>query len=162
MLITCSWAAGQGQNGCDPKRFSDSLLDNLTGQWDLTGKIMGRDVRNHFSAEWTLEHQFLELNFVDAVTPPSYSARVFIGYDCTSERYVVHWLDIFGGRVSDTLGYGTKSGQEYTFRFEYPEGPFINQLSYDPKLQSWHFHMTNKNPKGEWTVFADEYLAPRK
>src|SRR5690349_16483282 len=132
VFVMCSWAMGQAQQGCDPKRFNDTLLNNLTGQWDLSGKIMGRDVKNRFSAEWTLEHQYLELNFVDTVTPPSYSARVFIGYDCTSEKYVVHWLDIFGGRVSETLGYGTKSGNDYTFRFEYPDGPFINQLTYDP------------------------------
>jgi hypothetical protein len=102
------------------------------------------------------------MNFVDAATPPTYEARVFIGYDCTSERYVVHWLDNFGGRFSETLGYGTRSGTEISLRFEYPDGPFINQMTYDAKTDTWHFHLTSKDSKGQWTVFADDYLSRKK
>lgn len=40
----------------------------------------------------------------DVSSPPNYEAMVFIGYDNTSERYVVHWIDVFGGRFSETLG----------------------------------------------------------
>jgi hypothetical protein len=36
----------------------------------------------------------------DVQTPSQYEAMVFIGYDNTSERYVAHWIDIFGGRFS--------------------------------------------------------------
>jgi hypothetical protein len=39
-----------------------------------------------------------------------YEARVYIGYDSTSKNYVVHWIDMFGGRVSETLGHGTREG----------------------------------------------------
>jgi hypothetical protein len=49
-----------------------------------------------------LDHQFLRLEMKDVATPPAYEATVYIGYDKTGERYVAHWLDVFGGRFSET------------------------------------------------------------
>lgn len=155
-------SSGQDSLKCDPKIFEDDLLNKLTGQWSLTGKIGNRPVENNFSAQWVLQHQFIELNFTDVASPPGYIAKVSIGYDCISERYVVHWLDNFGGRFSETLGYGTRSGQAIEFRFEYPDAPFINRFTYDSKNDSWHFHMTTKNEKGAWVVFGDEYLKRKR
>jgi hypothetical protein len=43
-----------------------------------------------------------------------------------SERYVAHWIDVFGGRFSETLGYGKRAGDEIDFIFEYPDGPFVS------------------------------------
>lgn len=90
---------------------------------------------------------------MDVVSPPGYVAKVSIGNDCMSERYVVHWLDNFGERFSETLGYGIKNGQTIEFRFEYPDAPFSNKFTYDSKDDSWHFHMTTKNEKGEVGCF---------
>jgi hypothetical protein len=45
-----------------------------------------------------------------------------MGYDTTSERYVLHLLDIFGARYSETLGFGTRDGKAIRFVFEYPDG----------------------------------------
>ncbi len=54
----------------------------------------------------------------DVNIPPQYEALVFLGYDNASERYVAHWIDVFGGRFSETLGYGTRSGDSIKFIFE--------------------------------------------
>jgi hypothetical protein len=54
-----------------------------------------------------------------------------IGYDNMSERYVVHWIDVFGVRFSETLGYGKRVGNEIDFIFEYPDGPFRTNLIWD-------------------------------
>ena len=35
-------------------------------------------------------------------------AEVFFGYGNMSEQYVAHWLDTFGGRYSEVLGYGMR------------------------------------------------------
>jgi hypothetical protein len=35
-------------------------------------------------------------------------AWIFLGFDHRSERYVAHWIDMFGGRASETLGFGTR------------------------------------------------------
>ena len=56
-----------------------------------------------------------------------------IGYDHTSERYVAHWMDIYGGRFSETLGYGVRSGDQIEFVFEYPDGPFHTTFRWLPE-----------------------------
>jgi hypothetical protein len=74
--------------------FHDQLLDNMAGNWKLTGKIMQRDVEHRVEAEWVLNHQFLRLH--EKQTAPSkagevpYEAMVMIGYDNASDRYVAH------------------------------------------------------------------------
>ena len=142
---------------CNQNYLRDSLLEKLAGQCHLAGQIGKRPVKNNFSASWVLNHQFLELNFTDVADPPTYAAKVLIGYDCTSGRYVAHWLDILGGRFSETLGYGAKSGDTITLRFDYPDGPFLNRMTYNRAANTWQLHMTRKDGD-QWVLFGDEYL----
>jgi len=138
--------------------FRDDLLDKLVGNWKLTRKIRGRTVENSVRAEWVLNHQFLLVHMKDTAVPATYEAMVFIGYDNTSDRYVVHWLDQFGGRFSETLGYGTRSGNSIKFVFEYPDGPFHNTFTWDEKAAGWNFLLQTKNKTGNWVVFAEDTL----
>jgi hypothetical protein len=147
---------------CNDAVFNDELLEELTGKWNAVGTIRSEPVNYFISGNWALNHQFLELYFKDLQKDPEYMARVFIGYDCLSERYVVHWLDNYGGRFSETLGYGTRNGKAIDFRFEYPDGPFINVFSYDSDKESWTFKSRSKNKKGEWIVFGDLELTKSK
>ncbi len=138
--------------------FRDPLLDNLVGDWKLTRKIRGKSVENTLRAEWVLNHQFLRVHMKDAATPPTYEAMIFVGYDNASERYVVHWIDVFGGRFSETLGYGTRSGDSIKFVFEYPDGPFHNTFTWNPDAKAWTFLMEQKDKTGKWKVFAEDSL----
>jgi ketosteroid isomerase-like protein len=99
----------------------------------------------------------LEFNGVGAVPAgePRYQAHVYVGFDNMSERYVAHWIDVFGGRVSGTLGYGTRSGNTISLRFEYPDGPFENAFTWLPETKSWQFALRGKQPTGQWAPFAD-------
>ncbi|NVO18629.1 MAG: hypothetical protein HXX13_02965 [Bacteroidetes bacterium] len=151
-------SVGQATIKCNENKFEDPFLENIIGSWDATGKIGTDPVAYHFTGNWELNHQFILLSFADTARQPQYIARVYIGVDCVSERYVVHWLDNFGGRFSETLGYGTRSGDSIPFRFEYPDGPFINTFTYDNSLDSWQFHSETKNSKGIWEPFGDIYL----
>jgi len=139
--------------------FHDALLDNLVGSWSLRGVIQGEPAEQHLTAGWVLNHQFLRLEFegVGAVSvgEPRYLAHVYLGYDNTSERYVAHWIDVFGGRFSDTLGYGTRAGEGITFRFEYPDGPFENTFTWQAETKTWRFTLRAKQPTGAWTLFAE-------
>jgi hypothetical protein len=139
--------------------FQDNLLDKLTGPWKLTGTIRGQSVEHKVDAQWTLNHQFLQVHEKDAATPPAYEANVMIGYDNTSDRYVAHWLDIYGGRVSETLGYGTRSGDQIDFVFEYPDGPFHTTFRWLADKKQWQWKMRTKNSAGKWIDFADLTLA---
>lgn len=141
------------------KFFHDKLLDNLVGNWKLTRKIGGQTVENSVKAEWVLNHQFLRLEMKDVKTPADYEATIYIGYDNASERYVVHWIDVFGGRFSETLGYGTKPDENsIKFVFEYPDGPFHNTFTWNNETKTWRFLMETKDKSGKWKVFAEDNL----
>jgi hypothetical protein len=136
----------------------DELLDNLSGDWKLTRKVRGQSVENTVKAEWVLNHQFLRIHMKDVNSPPSYEAMVFIGYDNASERYVAHWIDVFGGRFSETLGYGTRSNNAIKFVFEYPDGPFHNTFTWMADKKQWVCLMEQKTQSGKWGVFAEDTL----
>jgi hypothetical protein len=74
--------------------FHDDLLEHLQGRWKLNGTVMGQSREMELTAEWVLNHQFLLLREKDTSTisgHPLYDADIYIGYDNTSDRYVVHW-----------------------------------------------------------------------
>ncbi len=139
--------------------FHDDLLDNLQGTWKVTGPIMGRQRELDLTAEWVLNHQFLFIHQRDSKLiegKQPYDALLYLGYDNTSERYVIHWVDIFGGRTSETLGYGVRNGNSIKFNFEYPDGPFHNTFTWNPSAKTWHFFLEQKNAEGKWVMFADQ------
>lgn len=145
--------------------FHDELLDNLQGKWKVTGTIRGLPREMELTAEWVLNHQFLLVRESDAAAiagKQPYEAQIYIGYDNTSERYVVHWIDIFGGRFSETLGYGTRAGNSIKFVFEYPDGPFHNTFTWNPETKTWRFLLEQKNAEGKWMVFADQTASKMK
>ena len=138
--------------------FKDELLENLVGDWKLSRQIRGRTVENSAKVEWILNHQFLRIHMKDVQTPSTYEAMVFVGYDNASERYVVHWIDVFGGRFSETLGYGKRDGNSIKFVFEYPDGLFHNTFTWNAADKTWTFLMEQKNQQGKWTRFAEDRL----
>lgn len=72
-----------------------------------------------------------------------------------SERYVLHLLDGFGARFSETLGYGTRNGNQIQFVFEYPDGPFHTTYRWDPVNKTWQWLLEQKDKNGKWVPFAD-------
>lgn len=142
-----------------PRRtFQDSLLERLTGDWAMSGRVRGRPAEYTFHAEWVLNHQFLELTMRDVAQPPVYQATVYMGYDNTSDRYVTHWLDMFGGRFSETLGYGQRAESAIRLVFEYPDGPFHTTFTWDPKTRTWSVLMEDRGAGGVWQEFASYTL----
>jgi hypothetical protein len=147
--------------------FHDPLVDELVGEWNVTGKIAGQDVRHYCSAEWVLNHQFLRIYFKDvSETPESsrehapYEAYVFLGYDNTNKRYVMHWMDIFGARFSETLGFGKRNeSRSIKFVFEDKEdGSMLHNTLCHNEDKTWNMLIEQKNENGGWDVFANETL----
>src|SRR5207302_11518349 len=149
--------------------FQDKLLEGLVGNWKVTGRIAGQRFEQYCDADWVLNHQFLRVHFIDSAarnrgnmeTPSNaeYEAMVFVGYDNMSERYVVHWLDIFGGRFSETLGYGKrKDRNSIRFLFEGGTEPLQNTCTRNPRNGTWSMAIDQKDAKGKWTTFARESL----
>ena len=142
------------------------LPGKMTGDWYLTGPVMGQQAHHQVHAEWVLNRQFLRIEESTVADAPKaerrYDAIWFLGYDSVSERYVMHLLDGFGARFSETLGYGVRSGNQIQFVFEYPDGPFHTTLRWSPESEKWEWLMEQKGKGGNWGQFADLSLARPK
>jgi len=88
---------------------------------------MGRDAHHEVRAEWVLNPPIFSAFMKNGRGCAQFRAplrgELLLGYDPVSERYVLHLLDVFAGRFSETLGYGTRDGTR-SLVFEYPDGPF--------------------------------------
>ncbi|HUK31862.1 MAG TPA: hypothetical protein VLV89_12165 [Candidatus Acidoferrum sp.] len=146
-----------------PPEWNDPLVDHFSGTWKMEGKIGSQDAHHEAQAEWVLRHQFLRIIEKTAADAPAserkYEATWYLGYDSTSDRYVMHLMDYFGGRFSETLGYGVREGNAIKFIFEYPDGPFHTTLRWFPEKNSWDWLMEQKDKDGKWTKFGDLTLA---
>lgn len=89
-------------------------------------------------------HQFLRIHIKDVATPAQYEAMLFAGYDNASERYVMHWIDMYRGRFSETLGYVQRDGNTIKFIFEYLDGPFLNTFTWNRADKTWAFLIEHK------------------
>src|SRR5271156_1465387 len=142
-----------------PEPWHDEFVDHLAGSWKMEGQVMRRSAHHDVHAEWVFNHQFLRIEEKTSASAPStehtYDAIWFLGYDATSERYVLHLMDQFGGGVSETLGYGVRDGNTIRFVFEYPDGPFHTTYKWDPEKNTWEWLMEQKDKSGKWTSFAD-------
>ena len=158
LLALCSPLTAPSHAQEPNKIFEDDVLNNLAGDWTLSRKMHGQNSQSTVHAEWVLNHQFLFIHMKEQSNPSQYEARVYIGYDSTSKNYVVHWIDMFGGRVSETLGHGTREGNSIKLEFNYPDGLFHNTLTWHPEAKSWTTLLEQKDQQGKWSIFAEENL----
>ncbi len=157
-VLVAATTLAAGQSG-EQAAFQDPLLEHMTGSWSLTGKVLGQEAHHQVTVEWVLGHRFLRIHEKTTADAPQgeqpYEATVFVGDDPVSERYVVHWLDLYGGRFSETLGYGTRDGDAIKLVFEYPDGPFHTTFRWLPESGTWQWLMETRNKEGKWVQFAD-------
>ncbi len=163
LAFVSSAQAEESQDGRDHP-LQDAFLDGLAGDWQVVRLMKNRTTENTVRAEWVLNHQFLRLHYRDMATPSKYEAMVFIGYDNAGKHYVVHWIDVFGGHFSQTLGSGKRDGNALAITFNYPDGEFQNTFTFAPKERTWSSLMRQKDKNGEWSTFAEENFrrAPAK
>jgi hypothetical protein len=158
VLLLSTLAAAQA-----PPEWRDDLVDHMAGTWKLEGQVLGREAHHDVQAEWVLGHQFLRVHEKTADSAPAsekpYEALWFLGYDAVSERYVLHLIDVFGGRFSETLGYATRDGNVIRFVFEYPDGPFHTAFRWTPEKDTWQWLLEQKDMNGKWAPFADLKLS---
>ena len=148
-------AAEDSQDGRD-RPLKDPFLDGLVGDWQVSRVMKIRKAESTAQAEWVLNHQFVRLHYGDAANATNYEATVFIGHDNAAKQYVVHWIDVFGGHFSRTLGFGKRDGNALVITFDYPDGEFRNTLTFDPADRTWTSLMRQKDKNGEWSTFAEE------
>jgi len=142
--------------------FHDSLFQQLVGDWTMTGAVKGQPVTYRMHAEWVLQHTFFRIEMQDAANPSQYQAMVYIGYDNVSDRFVAHWIDSFGGRFSETLGYGKRDGNTIAFEFDHPDAPFVTTFTREIDADGWRLEMKDHLADGSWRSFASWRLSPRR
>jgi hypothetical protein len=139
----------------------DALLEHLVGRWRMTGTVRGRPATYTLDATRVLQRRFVELHMVDVKRPPEYEARVFIGVDSASGRYIAHWLDNFGAAYSIPHATGEARGDTLLLNFPYPSGAFRDTFVYDPRVNGWYFRLESADSTGGWHLFA-EYRVRRR
>lgn len=163
LALVCTALLSARATAQAPPEWQDSLVEHMAGSWIVGGNVMGHEAHHEIHAEWVFNHQFLRIEEKTSASAPvgehPYEAVWFLGYDAVSERYVLHLLDQFGGRFSETLGYGVRDGNEIRFVFEYPDGPFHTTFRWDPDKNTWRWLMEQKDKNGKWSSFADLKLS---
>ena len=158
LLAAAAPPAGAEGEPDGPKRiFRDDFIERLVGRWNITRRIRDQEVRNTLSAQWVLNHQFLELHMKDVAEPPTYEALVLIGYSYDDQRYIIHWCDTYGGKFS-SMGYGKRSKDRIEFEFPDPDTPFFNTFSWDSTAGRWEFRMESGRKDGTRALFAVDTL----
>lgn len=148
-----------------PLVAQDDLMNRLEGSWKLEGNVMGNAAHHDVQADWVFNRQFLRITEKTSADAPAaerkYDSIWYLGYDAISERFVLHLMDTFGARFSETLGYGTREGNQIKFVFEYPDGPFHNTYRWSAEEKSWRWSMEQKNKEGKWAPFAELKLVKK-
>lgn len=139
--------------------FHDDLLDQLVGKWTVTGMVHGARSRQAIEADWVLNHQFLRVyeKSVENVagTNVPYEGILFIGYDNESKRYVAHLMNVFGGRDSNSIGYGQRRGNEIKLVFRGSESALVSRFIWRPEDKTWRIVSLPENVKGKVEPIVD-------
>src|SRR5437870_13462306 len=164
LLLVAVTMAAQSPTPSDGRdvKFEDPLLDKLVGNWSVVRKFgNGKTVEKTVRVSRVLNNQFLELHYLDVATPPQYEAMAFIGFDHKTSRYVLHSLDILGGRASEVIAFGTpdEAAHAIYFTFNNPDGQFMNVYAFDPATKNWSSVMRQKS-KGPWSLFVEDKFTP--
>ncbi len=133
---------------------NNTLMPRLVGRWVLTGTIAGRKTTHDVSAEWILNHGYVQLHEVSrekaAGGRPAYEALVYISFDPAANEYSCLWLDstMTSSFAPQDAGHG-KPGKDsptsipFVFKDAAGHVTFENTFVYDPKSNSWEWNMNN-------------------
>jgi hypothetical protein len=137
----------------------DSLLDCMTGEWVLKGKIAGSETVHDIKAEWVLAHQYVRLHEIsrekDVKGEAAYEAEVYVGWDQSTSEYICIWIDIWGGVSAQSVGRAKPNGNEiaFLFRDKNEKIGFHTTFIYDKSIDAWQWLMDN-DENGKLQPFA--------
>lgn len=155
LLGDLSVSNAQKKNKTDWRMF----LQNLSGTWDLTGRMESVELHQRCEGRWVLDNHFFQLD-CEAIPPDTsgYRSKYVIGYHSEKKQYLFHLFDTFGGSYAETIGRGTREGNRIPFLFDYPQGPFKNIFVWDEGSREWKMILSQQNEEGEWKLFAEKTL----
>jgi hypothetical protein len=102
---------------------------------------------------------------------------LMVGYDATSKNYVLHLLNIRGGRDARGIAFGRRTGNEISFAYYDIAPPGVNsaaptiadtaprpgvRFTWEPDVKTWHLVFGSHNAKGDWQTVTDLRATPAK
>jgi len=139
-----------------PAPLQDTLLDKLSGNWAANGTAGDHPLMERVFADWVLHHQFLRLYTRESTG--RYESELYIGYDPASDRYVAHMLDVLGGRASETLGFGLRTGDQLQIVFDRPTLSVRHTLNWSTKESSWQYQIEVKDHSSNWHTVSTKTM----
>ena len=130
------------------------FLGQLSGEWDMTGTVLGKPAHYRAHGAWVLNGAWLELSMVDVGRPPAYQADLYIGYDATAQDYIAHWLDRFGAAGARVVASGERHERTLVLHFPYAEGAFRDTLTLAGDSASGTLLIEAQRADGSWSTFA--------
>ena len=137
----------------------DPLLDELVGQWVMQGTIGGQKTTHDVTAEWVLEHEYVQIREVsrerDPKGLPVYDAIVYVERDPTSGGYNVLWLDNTAAAPFAPVGHAAGAAADsIPFVIESPDQSKVHTtFAYDRATDTWRWSIDN-DERGFVTEFA--------
>jgi hypothetical protein len=159
LLFAAAGAAAPAQQ--QTRAADDTFLDDLQGDWMMSGTFRGKPVRYLADGRRVLQGGFLRLHMIDVQAPPQYEADLFIGFDAKANDYIGHWLDRFGAAGARVVGHGERNRQQLVIVFPYVEGAFRDTFSFEPAARSWSLLIESQSADGTWSTFATYSLTRR-
>jgi hypothetical protein len=147
----------------DRSELARSLLERMTGEWDLTGQMGAVALRQRVDARWSLGGRYVDMRCIQADPAPGttpYEAAYFIGFEPETGRMVMHLLDSTAVVAERNVGTGHPEADAVTFTFPYERGPFTNRFTYDASRDAWT-HELVATVDGERRPFATKHLVRR-
>jgi hypothetical protein len=130
------------------KTSPDSLLDKMVGKWVLRGTIEGKETTHDITADWVLEHQYIQITEIsrekDKNGRPGYSAIVYLCWEQTPMLYSCLWLDNTGngGLNATAIGHAKPNGDTIALLFTGSDGSlFHTTFAYDKHTHTWQWSM---------------------
>jgi len=141
-----------------PGDADNAYLEQLQGEWDMSGTLGGKAVHYHASGERVLQGGFVRLHMIDTDPTSRYEADVFIGFDSQRHDFIAHWLDRFGAAGARVVATGKRNDTQLVMIFPYASGAFRDTFTLQPD-SGWSLLLESQKPNGDWSTFASYTLA---
>jgi hypothetical protein len=165
-LLACVMTTNGAFAQANPPTFEDDLLDHLVGKWDATGTVHGRPSSQAFDVDWVLNHQYLRIQETSAEivagTNLQFESLLFIGYDKTNKRHILHSMSVWGGGRAGEFVFGERSGNKVRFTDTSKGRRGHSAFIWEPESKTWRYISGLETDKGEFTATVELKLTRNK
>ena len=158
LLIVCPLLAA-AKEAAVPEH--EALMDDMVGEWLMTGTVNGESVTHDVRAEWILGRRYVRIHEVsrerDEDGGLTYEAWIHLAWDAQNAKYVVMWLDNTATTnfAEEGVGHGKPDGDRIPFVWNLADGSGIrNTFEYRRADDTWSWAIDNVGDSGAISAFA--------